>query len=252
MRLAQCRKQLRAASGTCRLPQERPYERMPLPAKIDGLAMEPCRFCQRSPPVLPTRAAGRATCAGAIDGGSKAVSQKDRLRRVVLLCAGFTRNLAYFRAGQEKEGQPLLQERAPFASFWRQVNGNALDVAVLDWCKLFADRTGEHHWAKVVKNRGAFETGLLRHLGVNATSFEDYVKEMRSWRNKFVAHADPEKIAQIPDMAPAKSAAEFLLEHITANEAAPGDLDGRDGATVKAGYDTWVAEARELLSRHRH
>jgi hypothetical protein len=216
------------------------------------LAAEPCRFCQGSPPVLPTRPAGRATCAGAVDGGSKAVSQKDRLRRVVLLCASFTRNLAYFRAGQEKDGQPLLQERAPFASFWRQVNGNAIDVAVLDWCKLFADRTGEHHWAKVVKNKGAFETGLLRHLGVNATSFEDYVKELRGWRNKFVAHADAEKIAQLPDLAPAKSATEFLLEHLAANEAAPGDLDGRDGATVKPGYDTWVAEARELLSRHRH
>src|SRR5258708_24357458 len=46
------------------------------------LAAEPCRFCQRSPPVLPTRAAGRATCASAIDGGSLAVSEKNRLRRV--------------------------------------------------------------------------------------------------------------------------------------------------------------------------
>ena len=180
-----------------------------------------------------------------------AVSGKDRVRRVVLLCASFARNLAYFRAGQEKEGQPLLQERAPFASFWRQVNGNAIDVAILDWCKLFADRSGEHHWTKVVKNRSAFETALLRHLGTNAGAFEDYVKELRSWRNKFAGHSDPEKIAALPDLAQAKSAVDFLLDHLAANEAAAGELDGKDGAAVKASYDTWVAEARELLSRHK-
>ncbi len=138
--------------------------------------------------------------------GSMAVSEKDRLRRVVLVCASFARNLAYFRAGQEKENQPLLQERVPFASFWRQVNGNAIDIAMLDWCKLFADRIGEHHWTKLVKNRAAFESGLMRHLGVNAGIFEEYVKDLRTYRNKCAGHSDPEKTAQIPDMALAKSA----------------------------------------------
>lgn len=180
------------------------------------------------------------------------MSDKDRLRRLVLVCANFGRNLAYFRAGQEKENLPLLQERVPFASFWRQVNSNAIDVAVLDWCKLFADKTGEHHWAKVVKNRTAFEAGLLRHLGVNASTLEEYIKDMRTFRNKFVAHLDQEKVTSIPDMTLAKSAAEFLLDHVMANEAAPGDLEGLEGTNIKAGYDTCVAEAREVLSRHRH
>lgn len=178
-----------------------------------------------------------------------AVSEKDRLRRTVLLGASFARNLAYFRAGQEKEGQPLLQERAPFASFWRQVNANAIDVAILDWCKLFADKSGEHHWSKVIKNRSAFESALMRHLGMNAAAFEDYAKELRIYRNKYAGHSDPQKAAQIPDMTMAKSAADFLFDHIWANEAAPGDLDGPN---IKANYDTWVAEARELLSRHKH
>ncbi len=180
------------------------------------------------------------------------MSDKDRLRRIVLVCASFARNLAYFRAGQEKENQPLLEERVPFASFWRQVNGNAFDVAILDWCKLFADKTGEHHWTKVIKNRTAFETGLMRHLGVNAGIFEEYSKDLRTYRNKCAGHSDPDKMAQVPDMALAKSATEFVLEHITANEVAPGDLEGLEGTNIKAGYDTWVAEARELLSRHRH
>lgn len=179
-----------------------------------------------------------------------AVSDKDRLRRIVLLCSSFARNLAYFRAGQEKENLPLLQGRVPFSSFWRQVSGNAIDVAILDWCKLFADKNGEH-WTKLVKNRAGFETGLMRHLNITAGIFEEYAKELRLYRNKFAGHSDPEKSAEMPDMALAKSATEFLLEHIT-GEAAPGELDGVDGANIKAGYDTWLAEARELLSRHRH
>jgi hypothetical protein len=181
-----------------------------------------------------------------------AASERDRLRRVVLLCASFIRNLAYFRAGQDKEGLPLLQERAPFASFWRQVNSNCIDLCVLEWCKLFAEKNGEHHWTKVVSNRSAFEGGLLRQLGSNATAFEDYIKEMRTYRNRFVAHIDTEKVTHVPDMAVAKNAAEFLFEYLMANEAKPGELDGREGMNVKLGYDACVAEAREVLSRHRH
>ena len=91
----------------------------------------------------------------------------------------------------------------------------------------------------------------MRHLGITAGIFEEYAKELRLYRNRYAGHSDPEKSAEIPDMALAKSATEFLLEHI-AGEAAPGALDELDGTNIKAGYDTWLAEARELLSRHRH
>jgi hypothetical protein len=78
---------------------------------------------------------------------------RDRVRRVVLLCCAFARNVAYYRAGWADRAQPLLSELHPHASFWRQVNGNFLDMAVLDWCKLFGDpketprkRLAKHHW----------------------------------------------------------------------------------------------------------
>jgi hypothetical protein len=61
-----------------------------------------------------------------------------------------------------------LSEYHPQASFWRQVNGNFFDMAVLDWCKLFGDqkqtplkRVGEHHWRRVVSDPEMFEARLL-------------------------------------------------------------------------------------------
>jgi hypothetical protein len=60
------------------------------------------------------------------------MSRKDRLRRVALLCAHFTRNLAYYRAAQDR-----IARTSP--EFWRTVYSNFLDIAVLEWCKLFDD-----------------------------------------------------------------------------------------------------------------
>ena len=65
---------------------------------------------------------------------------RDRVRRVVLLCASFGRNAAYYRAGWGGEAQPLLSERHPDTSFWRQVNANFLDMAVLDCASCLATR----------------------------------------------------------------------------------------------------------------
>ena len=69
-----------------------------------------------------------------------AMSRKDRLRRVVLLCCAFTRNLAYYRVGQEEEHRDLLDaEKNESANFWRVANSNCVDMCVLEWCKLFGD-----------------------------------------------------------------------------------------------------------------
>jgi hypothetical protein len=50
--------------------------------------------------------------------------KRDRLRRVVLLYTLFSRNLAYYRAGHGR----LTSESPPF---WKTVDGNFLDMAVL-------------------------------------------------------------------------------------------------------------------------
>jgi hypothetical protein len=64
------------------------------------------------------------------------MSRKDRVRGVVTLCRSFAWNLAYYRTGWSKKYKHLLDA----SDFWRAVNGNFLDMCVLEWCKLFADK----------------------------------------------------------------------------------------------------------------
>jgi len=50
------------------------------------------------------------------------MSRRSRLRRVVILCRNFARNLAYYRTGQDPEHAPLLTSSHPSVNFWRFMN----------------------------------------------------------------------------------------------------------------------------------
>jgi len=174
-----------------------------------------------------------------------ALSEKDRRRRVIILCASFTRNVAYFRAGWEEDAVHLLNRNALGVGFWRQANGNCLDLCVLEWCKLFADKKGRHHWSKVVLG-ASFEADLLNHLNMNAAEFEAYMAAMRHYRDKFVAHLDEEGVMNIPRLDAAQAAVSFLYNHIVANSA-PGDLRGLPSGDIQRGYEECLAEARSIF-----
>jgi hypothetical protein len=104
-------------------------------------------------------------------GHRERLSRHDRLRRVVLLCSSFARNMAYYRAGQRPNGLALLNRSHPRAGFWRQVNANFLDAAVIEWCKLLGDGKGKHYWRQVVTDQESFERGLLDKIGMTNTEF---------------------------------------------------------------------------------
>jgi hypothetical protein len=93
------------------------------------------------------------------------LTKRELCRRSVLLCVLFLRNLAYYRAGQGQQGRHLLDPSEPTVNFWRQANSNFIDMCVLDWCKLFADKQAVHHWRKIVSDPAKFEADLLVHCG---------------------------------------------------------------------------------------
>jgi len=68
------------------------------------------------------------------------------------------------------------------------VNGNFLDICVLEWCKLFGDPCGKHYWGKIISDRMGFFQGLLNELKMSESEFNAYVTEMRAYRDKYVAH----------------------------------------------------------------
>ena len=159
------------------------------------------------------------------------MTRRDRLRRVVLLCVHFSRNLAYYRAGHDR-----LTNASP--SFWITIDGNFLDMAVMEWCKLFGDQKGRHSWVKVVTDPSRFEAELLSHLGIGPRELEGDVNEMRIYRNKFLAHLDDLPVMDIP----------FLDRARAADEATAPDLDGLP-TDLAVYYDHCFAEATSIYGR---
>lgn len=50
------------------------------------------------------------------------------------------------------------------------------------------------------------------------TNFDTYIKEMRSYRDKFVAHLDDDNTAYIPKLEIARKSASYLYDYLLAHE----------------------------------
>ncbi len=97
-------------------------------------------------------------------------------------------------------------------------NGNFLDHCVLEWCKLFGDPRGKHHWRKVVTDQTAFFADLLGTLKLTETQFDAYIEEMRTYRDKFVAHLDFDETMHIPRLRLARRSVAYLHDYVLAHE----------------------------------
>ena len=148
------------------------------------------------------------------------------VRRISIVCCNFVRNVAYYRTGYVSEdGNGRLKQPTEFGA---TVNGNMLDIAVLEWCKLFADRKARHHWHRLIKDeteRKQFSAQLHQAAQVTDQGWAKYVDLIRIYRDKFVAHLDDEDAMPAPlPLDIALKSAFFLYAYICAN-APPGTLD---------------------------
>jgi hypothetical protein len=134
------------------------------------------------------------------------------LRKTGLVCLHCLRNLAFLRAAHD------ARQRWAGHQFWVTTHNNFLDIAVLEWCKVFGDRRAKHDWRKAVTDQELFFSSLLNHLRLTEELFAEYVVEMRTYRDKFIAHLDEENRMNIPNMVPATKSAQFLYRWLIENE----------------------------------
>lgn len=175
------------------------------------------------------------------------------VRKLSLLCCHCVRNIAYYRVGFiGEDGTGDLKHPSEFGA---TVNGNMLDIAVLEWCKLFADGKARHHWKRFVRNdadQHQFLAGLLTTAGIGLNDWKRYLDEMRVYRDKFVAHLDDQHVMQIPRLELALKCVFFLYAHVRATAPAqilqsahlahlPDDL--------AAYYDACRAEGRATYAK---
>jgi hypothetical protein len=176
------------------------------------------------------------------------MTRRDRVRRTFILCNHFLRNLAFYRTGWLRGGidrRPTLRRRD--SQFWVNINSNFIDISVLEWCKLFGDAKGKHHWNKVITRPVEFEQQLHRYLRTTPEEFNEYLKEMRRYRDKFVAHLDDEPIMYLPRLRPAKKSAAFLHDYLLAHEN-DGDFFPENPPLAWRIYQRWVTAGRDAYA----
>ena len=167
-----------------------------------------------------------------------AMERYRKLRRCLLLCSHFTRNLAYYRAGWEN-GE--LKRKDPF---WLTLNSDFLDICVLEWCKLFGDYKDKYHWKKIVDAPDDFKKEMFRKLGIEQINFDELWESIRSYRDKFVAHLDDEETGMIPKFDLALEMVIFYHENVKKAFKEEWQLTGLP-LDLRAYYDDSLTEAKQ-------
>jgi hypothetical protein len=131
-----------------------------------------------------------------------------RLRRVGLLCCHFARNCAYYKASWNGKETKATDE------FWATVQGNFIDISVLEWLKLFGNHDDEHHWKKVSKDPVSFKDGILKDCAIAEDDFVNCRQTFKTYRDKFVAHLDSEEMMQIPELQLALKLVMYYYDYV--------------------------------------
>lgn len=166
------------------------------------------------------------------------MNRRKRLRRTGILCMHFVRNAAYYRAWN---AAPIARRHE---QFWRTINGNFIDICILEWCKLFGDLRAQHHWSKSVTDPKAFLEGLYEHTGLSEVDFEAYRLQVREYRDKFVAHLDELNKMQIPNLQPALNSVRYLYQFLLEYEDKVGAFHDLT-RNANARYQEHLHEGRE-------
>jgi|GEM_PF-2707132 len=102
------------------------------------------------------------------------------------ICCHFTKNLAYHQAGIGEPDKELKND------FWRMANGNFAEIAILEFCKLFGGWNDQYRWQNVVEDENDFKKRIEVKTTLSFVEFENYVKEIKLYRDKYLSHHDQE------------------------------------------------------------
>jgi hypothetical protein len=176
------------------------------------------------------------------------LSRDERLRRIAIVCCHFLRNLAFYRAGWRYDTDFRERAHRTTDQFWVNANSNSLDICVLEWCKLFGDKKGNHRWSRVVSDP-QFLHKLVQRLKLTEDQFNAYAKQMREYRDWFIAHLDDERTMHLPRLRIARQSIAFLYDHLVQLEDTTNALpDARRSAAQF--YAFWFRQGRQAYFAH--
>lgn len=110
------------------------------------------------------------------------------------------RSLTYHRA--------LIDAGVEESKFWTHTRAQLIRTFVIEWTKLFGTDSNEVHWKKLVTEQPVFRSAVLASAGITEQEWKEYWLELRTFRDKVVAHLDP---FDLPDSVPDMTIARAIL-----------------------------------------
>jgi hypothetical protein len=134
-------------------------------------------------------------------------------------------------------------------NFWRLIHGNQLDIAVLEWCKVFCSDAEATHWKKIVPptNHDQFRDGLFSAVGVTADEWAAYWNEMKAYRDNLVAHhIELNRVANYPVLDLALKSSFFYYSYLIKELRSLGETKYPDDLQIYCG--AFESQAREIAA----
>jgi hypothetical protein len=171
------------------------------------------------------------------------------LRRVISTAGEFARNLAYRQAMWDWRflGLFFRTEKPLKLNYWIVSNISFLQIAILEWAKLFGGKSEKHHWKRILSDPDGFESSLLTVLSKGKEEYEADCKTLLRYRDKVVAHLDPENwIIQVPQMEVAKASVWHLVKYLFEHE-----IKGDEVANLTESFEAFDSEFEKRLEEVR-
>lgn len=114
------------------------------------------------------------------------MKDKKKAKRVLDLCYQFTCNYAGFK---------FYEDLKNINNYILIIHNNFLKAAALDFCKLFGGDMEHYRWDNVVyrQYRTKFKRNICKELGIEPNTLSQYTRSIKTLRNKYIAHLDPER-----------------------------------------------------------
>lgn len=140
----------------------------------------------------------------------------EKIKRTFQLANYCIANIAAYRVNWKS----IDGKRSPKVNidFWVRANGAFFDMSVIEWCKLFADLKGKHHWSKIIITKDEWKNKLLRHMHITDEQYEIELLKIKDYRDKYVAHLDNPISMNYPLTEFMLKSASFLYDFIKENE----------------------------------
>ncbi|MBA2125867.1 hypothetical protein DLM45_06475 [Hyphomicrobium methylovorum] len=151
------------------------------------------------------------------------LTELEKFRRIIIVIQCAALNFGYFR------GAKAMMRRTVdgnFLDIQRRIDNNFLDMGIIEFCKLFAERESQH-WSRVINPdlHKEFENGLYKVVDIDRTAWKRYVDEFLSYRDKFLAHLDKNRVMKFPNLGLAIKALHYYAQFLRTQHPLSSSLE---------------------------